>query len=74
LPHSWAVTSDALAARVAIVTGAHSLILLKSASLPDGVDWTEAGRLGLVDAMFAKVRHQAPADLHVRAVNLRLKG
>jgi aspartokinase-like uncharacterized kinase len=74
LPHSWAVTSDALAARVAIVAGARQLVLLKSTSIPDGVDWTEAGRLGLVDELFAEVLRRAPADLHVRVVNLRLKG
>jgi aspartokinase-like uncharacterized kinase len=74
LPHSWAVTSDALAARVALVVGARQLVLLKSASIPAGVDWTEAGRHGLVDEMFAEILRQAPADLHVRAVNLRWKG
>jgi len=36
--------------------------------------WTEAGQLGLVDEMFAEVLSQAPADLQVRIVNLRLNG
>jgi aspartokinase-like uncharacterized kinase len=71
LPHSWAVTSDALSARVVVVSGARSLVLLKSASLPDGVNWTEAGRLGLVDAMFAEVLRQASHTPQVRIVNLR---
>jgi aspartokinase-like uncharacterized kinase len=68
LPHSWTVTSDALAARVAAVAGAR-LILLKSVTVPDGLDWRAAERLGMVDAAFADIvdRHA----LEVRAVNLR---
>lgn len=71
LPHSWAVTSDALAARVAIVLRARHLVLLKSTTIAAGMDWKEAGRRGLVDAMFAEVLRDAPADLRVHAVNLR---
>ncbi len=71
LPHRWAVTSDALAARVAIVMQARHLVLLKSTTIPDDVDWTEAGRLGLVDEMFAEVLREAPAALEVSVVNLR---
>ncbi len=71
LPHSWAVTSDAFAARVAIVTSARSLVLLKSTSVPAGVSWAEAGRMGFVDAMFAEVLRQAPHHLQVRIINLR---
>lgn len=71
LPHCWAVTSDTLAARVAVVTQARRLVLLKSTSIPFGMDWTEAGRLGLVDPCFAEVLRTAPADLQVGAVNLR---
>jgi aspartokinase-like uncharacterized kinase len=71
LPHSWVVTSDALAARVAVVTQARQLFLLKSTTIPAGLDWVEAGRQGLVDPFFAEVLRQAPADLQVRAVNLR---
>jgi aspartokinase-like uncharacterized kinase len=55
LPHSWAVTSDSLAARVARAAGARELILLKSTALPAGMDWAEAGRRGLVDAYFAEM-------------------
>jgi|SRR5579884_1177639 len=71
LPHTWAVTSDALAARVAVVVQARHLVLLKSTTIPPGLDWREAGRLGLVDALFGEVLRDAPADLSVRAVNLR---
>jgi aspartokinase-like uncharacterized kinase len=71
LPHTWAVTSDALAARVAVVTQARHLVLLKSTTIPPGMNWTEAGRLGLVDAMFAEVLRDAPAELRVSLINLR---
>ncbi|MGH7227069.1 MAG: hypothetical protein ACRELF_27955 [Gemmataceae bacterium] len=71
LPHSWAVTSDAVAARVAVATQARQLVLLKSTTIPPNVDWRQAARLGWVDAMFAEVLRQAPPDLHVSAVNLR---
>ncbi|MHB1425043.1 MAG: amino acid kinase family protein [Gemmataceae bacterium] len=72
LPHCWAVTSDAVAARVAVVLQARHLVLLKSTTIPQGVDWTEAARLGWVDAMFAEVLRDAPAELRVSAINLRL--
>jgi len=71
LPHSWAVTSDTLAARLAVVLQAAELILLKSITIPDGMDWREAGRLGLVDAQFAEVLPHAAPDLRVQTVNLR---
>jgi aspartokinase-like uncharacterized kinase len=70
LPHTWAVTSDALAARVAVVTGARRLVLLKSVTIPEGMSWQEAGRRGFVDEAFASVVGAA-AGLEVRAVNLR---
>jgi aspartokinase-like uncharacterized kinase len=70
LPHVWAVTSDSLAARVAVVTQARHLVLLKSTTIPTGMDWREAGRLGLVDETFADVVRQS-ANLQVHAVNLR---
>jgi aspartokinase-like uncharacterized kinase len=70
LPHTWAVTSDAVAARAAVAGGAARLVLLKSVTIPQAMDWTEAGRLGFVDAVFAEVIRAAPA-LVVEAVNLR---
>jgi aspartokinase-like uncharacterized kinase len=54
LPHSWDVTSDSIAAKAAVRGGASRLVLLKSTSLPDGIDWTEAARRGLVDAYFPR--------------------
>ncbi len=70
LPHDWSATSDSVAARVAVAWKARQLVLLKSVSLPPGVDWTEAGRLGLVDTQFAGVVGQA-RGLSVRWENLR---
>jgi aspartokinase-like uncharacterized kinase len=70
LPHTWDVTSDSVAARVAGVAGARRLCLLKSAPLPPGLDWRDAGRRGLVDRAFADVLTAAP-QLSVRWVNLR---
>lgn len=70
LPHRWTVTSDALAARVAAVTGARTLVLLKSITIPAGMSWEEAGRLGHVDPAFAGAVEAAPG-LEVRAVNFR---
>jgi aspartokinase-like uncharacterized kinase len=70
LPHCWEVTSDAVAARAAVVAGARSLALLKSVIVPAGLSWEEAGRRGLVDGWLACVLDSAPW-LEVRAVNLR---
>lgn len=67
LPHSWGVTSDSVAARVAEVVGAGQLALLKSVAMPEGADWHEAARLGIVDAYFPKVAKA----LRVRFINLR---
>lgn len=71
LPHCWAVTSDAVAARAAVVARARQLVLLKSVTVPDGMAWDEAGRRGLVDGWFARVLEQAPNSLAVSAVNFR---
>jgi aspartokinase-like uncharacterized kinase len=71
LPHQWTVTSDAFAARIALVYGARQLVLLKSTTLPPLIDWREAARCGWVDAWFAEVLRDAPSDLQVGTVNLR---
>lgn len=52
LPHSWTVTTDAIAARLAVLLNASELVLLKSAPLPPDADRAEAARLGLVDPAF----------------------
>jgi aspartokinase-like uncharacterized kinase len=70
LPHSWAVTGDAVAARVAVVSGARQLVLLKSVTVPPAMAWDDAAAAGYVDAAFADVVRAAPG-LEVRAVNFR---
>jgi aspartokinase-like uncharacterized kinase len=61
VPHSWQVTSDSLAARVAVTCRADELVLLKS------VSW-EATQGDYVDPYFPT----ASASLnHIRSVNLR---
>ena len=69
LPHSWMVTSDSLAARVAHVAGAGELILLKSVALPTDLDWIEAGKRGLVDDHFATA---VGSSLPVRFIHFRV--
>jgi aspartokinase-like uncharacterized kinase len=71
LPHAWAVTSDSLAARVADVAGARRLVLLKSVTIPAGLDWAEAGRRGFVDEAFDQVLAGRRTAFDVVAVNLR---
>lgn len=71
LPHCWDVTSDAVAARAAVVARAERLVLLKSVTVPAGLAWEEAERRGLVDAWFARVLAQSPGTLTVSAVNFR---
>jgi aspartokinase-like uncharacterized kinase len=58
LPASWDVTSDSIAARIAVGLGASRLVLVKSANLPPGADRAEAARLGLVDTFFPSVARE----------------
>lgn len=71
LPHAWTVTSDAVAARVAVWGKAVRLFLLKSVTIPAAMSWEESARRGLVDATFPEVLRQAPHGLEVQAINLR---
>jgi 5-(aminomethyl)-3-furanmethanol phosphate kinase len=66
--HSWSVSSDSIAARVASIAGG-PLVLLKSIEIPDGVGWEAAAANGLVDDAFADVIRGF--DLAVSWVNLR---
>ncbi len=73
LPTNWDVTSDAIAARLAIVLSSEELVLLKSA-LPaedTGVEKPKIEKLaesGYVDRMFAALAAELPPTL---LVNLR---
>jgi 5-(aminomethyl)-3-furanmethanol phosphate kinase len=68
LPHSWDVTSDSLAARVAEVMAARELILLKSVTIPPHMDWAEASRRGFVDGHFPTM---IARGVKAHSVNLR---
>ena len=70
-PHTWEVTSDSLAAQVAILGKASQLILLKSVALPEGMDWREAARQGIVDPFFLQAISKAPVNLTIRVVSFR---
>jgi aspartokinase-like uncharacterized kinase len=70
LPHTWAATSDSLAARVAEVTAARRLLLLKSVSMPGEIDWIEAARRGIVDEYFPTIAARLP-NISIRVVNFR---
>jgi aspartokinase-like uncharacterized kinase len=67
LPHSWSVTSDSIAARIALVCGASRLVLLKSATIPPELSWGYASLRGFVDGYFP----QAAAGIKVSAINFR---
>jgi aspartokinase-like uncharacterized kinase len=67
LPHCWSVTSDSIAARAAHVARAKHSVLLKSVTIPAGMDWRDAARNGWVDDYFA----EAVGELEVKTVNLR---
>jgi aspartokinase-like uncharacterized kinase len=71
LPHTWDVTSDSIAARLATLTGARNLVLLKSVTIPPEMSWAEASQLGLVDVMFPRLIEQAGPKLRVEAINFR---
>jgi aspartokinase-like uncharacterized kinase len=66
LPHCWDVTSDAVAARAALVGEARQVILLKSVTVTTTADWTADP--GIVDPCFAST---LPVGVQAEAVNLR---
>jgi aspartokinase-like uncharacterized kinase len=67
LPPCWAVTSDTLAAWIAVGIRARELVLLKSTDPPAGTDWGAAARAGFVDYFFGEFI----GDVSVRVINLR---
>jgi aspartokinase-like uncharacterized kinase len=68
IAHCWQVTSDCVAARVAVVAGGE-LVLLKSIDRPDSMPWTEAAAAGHVDEAFPDLVDRA--GLRVSWLNLR---
>jgi hypothetical protein len=73
LPHCWQVTSDSIAARVAIVAEAAEVILLKSISIPEEMDWKEAARHGYVDPHLAQFAGKVCGPV-IRVLNFRELG
>jgi 5-(aminomethyl)-3-furanmethanol phosphate kinase len=70
-PHTWDVTSDSLAVQVAMFGEARRLFLLKSVPLPDGMNWHEAARKGIVDPFFSRAVRMASGSLTIRIVSFR---
>jgi len=68
-PHLWSVTTDSLAAWVAIQCAASKLALLKSTDIPVSSSWKEASGAGFVDGYFPTML--ASSGLRVESVNLR---
>jgi aspartokinase-like uncharacterized kinase len=68
LPHSWNVTSDSIAARVAVLVNAPRLVLLKSRNPSPDPDWARGDSRDLVDPWFANT---IGPGFVVQAVNLR---
>src|SRR5262249_15841448 len=68
LPHTWQVTSDSIAARLAVRAGAGALLLLKSHSVPAGTTRAEAVARNLVDPFFPMAEQSLP---RVACLNLR---
>lgn len=60
LPHTWKVTSDSIAAWVALRWDADELVLLKSIDLPYAVSANQAQLEGLVDDYFPHIADQLP--------------
>jgi aspartokinase-like uncharacterized kinase len=70
LPHTWQVTSDSLAKRVAVLLQANELVLLKSVDWT-GANWQEAIEAGIVDGHFGAALTGAGTGLRTHIVNLR---
>jgi probable H4MPT-linked C1 transfer pathway protein len=64
LPASWDVTSDTIAAHLAVRLGASRLVLLKSAPLPPDFTRADAARRGLVDPAFPAASAAIPTVLY----------
>ena len=67
LPQCWDVTSDSIAARIAVLVAAQELVLLKSAIIPE-CSRQAASELQFVDRYFERASTNLPV---VRAVHLR---
>jgi len=70
LPHSWDVTSDSLAVRLALVSEAAELIVLKSVDF-SGQDWQQAAAADIVDPFFPEIMERGHGRLRVQILNFR---
>jgi aspartokinase-like uncharacterized kinase len=71
LPESWDVTSDAIAARLAIVLGADELVLLKSVLPAPTAHVKHLAATGYVDRFCRELAEELPTT---RAVDLGVEG
>jgi hypothetical protein len=70
LPRSWDVTSDSIAAFLAIHWRAAALVMIKSTPRPSGLSLAAAARRGFVDKYFPQLAERVPV---VAWTNLRSK-
>ncbi len=70
LPHTWQVTTDSLAARIAVVHGCTRLVLLKSLEIPEGTSWDVAAKNGWIDEHFPTIANSA--TFLIEMVNFRI--
>ena len=68
LPHSWDVTSDSIALRMAMLKSAEKLILLKSLDRPEGT-WESLAENDFVDRHFPILAKST--DVPIEVVNFR---
>ncbi|MBN1441929.1 MAG: hypothetical protein JXA90_04425 [Planctomycetes bacterium] len=71
LPRRWRVTSDSIAASMAVAFGAGELVLLQSIPLPERMSLAEAAEERVVDPHFPLVARNVP---RVVSINLRGQG
>jgi len=67
LPRRWSVTSDSIAARMAVHYEAPRLVLVKSTTIPAGLDVSGASREGYVDPHFAVAARGIPEIIAVNS-------
>jgi aspartokinase-like uncharacterized kinase len=71
LPTTWDVTSDSIAARLAVALAAERLVLLKSRAAPPGADLAELAAAGYVDPFLPRLAAELPP---VQCVDLVVGG
>ena len=69
LPHIWQVTTDSIAARIAMTYGCQRLVLLKSLDVPNDTTWEVAAKNGWVDDYFPTIA--IPATFPIETLNFR---